>query len=84
MDGGFGEGSWTIKASQMTILNSIFILSFMPIFESFVYPCFSKCNLLTSLQRIATGGICASLAFAISGIIELQLEVNYRLFKYHL
>ena len=48
----------------------------VPIFEALVYPCFAKCNLLTPLQRIGAGGILAGVAFIISAIVELQLEVS--------
>jgi POT family len=78
MRGDFGEGGWSLKADQMQIVNPLLILILVPIFESLIYPCFSKCNLLTPLQRMATGGIIAGIAFVISGVVELQLEVSAR------
>jgi len=77
MRGDFGEGGWSLKADQMQIVNPLLILILVPIFESLIYPCFSKCNLLTPLQRMATGGIIAGIAFVISGVVELQLEPTY-------
>ena len=76
MRGDFSEGGWSLKADQMQIVNPLLILILVPIFESLIYPCFSKCNLLTPLQRMATGGIIAGIAFVISGVVELQLEVG--------
>lgn len=49
----------------------------VPVFESFIYPCFKKCGLLTPLQRIGTGGLLAGAAFVVSGIVELSLEVRF-------
>ena len=59
----------------MQIVN-LLILILVPIFESLIYPCFSKCNLMTPLQRMATGGLLAALSFIISGIVEIQVEAT--------
>ena len=81
MDGFLGE-SYAIEPDQMQIVNPILILLMVPIFETLIYPCFAKCNLLTPLQRIGTGGILAAVAFIISAIVELQLEVTSSSFIY--
>ena len=80
MNGEFGEGGYAFKADQMQIVNPLLILLLVPLFESVVYPAFSKCNLFTPLQRMTTGGILAGVAFIISGVIELQLEVTILVF----
>lgn len=77
MNGAIGESSFSIRADQMQIVNPVLILLLVPFFESVVYPFFAKYNLLTPLQRMASGGILAGVAFVISGIIELQLEPTY-------
>ncbi len=74
MDGTLG--ATTIKPDQLQIVNPLLILALVPVFESVIYPCFKKCGLLTPLQRIGAGGLLAGLAFVISGIVELQLEVR--------
>ena len=74
MDGTLG--ATTIKPDQLQILNPLLILTLVPLFESVIYPCFKKCGLLTPLQRIGVGGLLAGLAFVISGIVELNLEVR--------
>jgi len=76
MDGFLGE-SYALEPDQMQIVNPILILVMVPIFETLIYPCFAKCNLLTPLQRIGAGGILAGVAFIISAIVELQLEPTY-------
>lgn len=73
MDG--NVGSFNIIPDQMGIINSLLILALVPLFESCIYPAFTKCGLLTPLQRMGCGGLLAALAFVISGILELQLEV---------
>lgn len=67
----------TILPDQLQIVNPLFILALVPIFEAAVYPLFAKCGLLTPLQRIGVGGLLAALAFVISGIVELNLEPTY-------
>lgn len=73
MDGTLGSA--TIKPDQMGIVNPLLIIAITPIFNSLIYPLFKKCGLLTPLQRIGTGGFLIGLAFVISGIVELNLEV---------
>ena len=76
MDGRLGDVA-TIKADQLQIANPLLILALVPVFESVVYPLFARCRLLTPLQRIGTGGILAAVAFVVSGIVELNLEVFF-------
>lgn len=73
MDGTIGSAM--ILPDQMQIVNPLFILVLAPLFQSLIYPCFAKCGLLTTLQRIGAGGIIAGLAFVVSGFVELSLEV---------
>nr|CAD7264421.1 unnamed protein product [Timema shepardi] len=69
-------GSWILKPDQMQVINPLLILAFIPIFETGIYPLFAKCNLLIRpLQRMGVGGILAAVAFILSAIVELQLEV---------
>ena len=80
MNGDIGGGV-VIKPDQFQIVNPLLILILVPIFEVAIYPLFKKCNLLTPLQRIASGLLLCGAAFAISGILELQLEVCISVFK---
>ena len=70
-------GSWVVKPDQMQVVNPLLILLFLPLFETVVYPLLNKMHLLTRpLQKMATGGVIAALAFIISAILELQLQVR--------
>ena len=80
MNGEFGEGGYAFKADQMQIVNPLLILLLVPLFESVVYPAFAKCINITPLRKMTTGGILAGVAFVISAIVELQLEVTIFVF----
>ena len=65
----------------------------IPLFDGLVYPLLNRLNLLTTslqvnsllnctctvspLQRIGAGFACAALAFAVSGIVDLQARMIY-------
>lgn len=70
-------GSWVFKPDQMQVVNPILIMILLPLFEYAVYPLLSKMRLLRKpLQRIATGGMLAAVAFIISALIQIQLDPN--------
>jgi len=67
----------TIQPDQVQVLNPALILIFIPLFDNLIYPLLAKCNLLKKpLQRLTVGGILAGIAFIISGVVELELEVT--------
>ncbi|CAG2100675.1 unnamed protein product, partial [Medioppia subpectinata] len=73
MDGKLG--SFRIKPDQIQIVNSIFILLFIPLFDYIIYPLFAKCGMLKKpLQRMVVGGVLAGLAFAICGFYQITIE----------
>lgn len=60
----------------MQVVNPLLILLFIPIFEGCIYPLFAKIRLInTPLKKLTVGALLASLAFLVSGIVELELEV---------
>ncbi|XP_057341668.1 peptide transporter family 1-like isoform X1 [Microplitis mediator] len=76
MDGQIG--SFVLKADQMQVVNPLFIVIFIPIFETCIYPLMAKIKFInTPLKKMVTGGFLAGLAFIVSGIVELQLEKTY-------
>lgn len=82
MDGNLG--GWTIQPDQMQVINPFLILLFIPIFETVIYPLLAKLGLLKKpLQRLVTGGVLAGIAFIVSAIVELQIEVCTRIFNYN-
>lgn len=78
MDGTLFDGWLAIKPDQLIILNPILVLVLIPVFDSWIYPVLSKCGLsLSPLQKMTIGGIFTALAFAVSGVVELKLEVRF-------
>ncbi|KAK3921418.1 Peptide transporter family 1 [Frankliniella fusca] len=71
-------GSWTVKPDQMQVVNPLLILLLLPLFEGVVYPALNRARLLTRpLQKMATGGVLAAVAFIISAVLEIQLQAHY-------
>ena len=69
-------GSFTVKPDQLQVVNPLLVLILIPVFQFAIYPALAKVGLLTkSIPRMFVGGILAGVAFAVSGIVELQLEV---------
>lgn len=58
-------------------MNPLLVLALIPFFDKCVYPCLGKFNILsTPLPKLACGGLLASVAFMMSGFVELNLEVR--------
>ena len=61
----------------MQVANAAMILVMIPIFNSAIYPLLARCHLLTTtLQRVGMGFFFAALAFGVSGLVDLELEVE--------
>uniref|UniRef100_A0AAF5DMB3 Oligopeptide transporter 1 n=1 Tax=Strongyloides stercoralis TaxID=6248 RepID=A0AAF5DMB3_STRER len=67
-------GSILVLPDQMQTLNAVLILIFIPLFQVVVYPAIELCFKMTPLRKMVLGGVLATLAFVVSGII--QFEVN--------
>ena len=75
MSGEVGE-SFSLKPDQFQIINPLFILALIPTFQYGVYPILEKFLFInTPLKKITVGGLLAALAFLVSGMVELKLEV---------
>lgn len=70
-------GSWDIKPDQMQMINPFLILAFIPLYEALFYPLLAKVGIRRPLQKLILGGICAGIAFILSGVVELKLEETY-------
>jgi dipeptide/tripeptide permease len=64
-------GSFEIKADQMQIFNSVFILILLPVFEKWIYP---RITQVKQLQRMAAGMLLAALAFVVAGLLEMAID----------
>ncbi|XP_014488865.1 PREDICTED: peptide transporter family 1-like isoform X2 [Dinoponera quadriceps] len=76
MDGQIG--SFLMEPDQMQVVNPLLILAFVPLFEICIYPLFAKIHLIdTPLKKLATGTLLASLAFIVTGLVDLRLEKTF-------
>lgn len=71
-------GPITILPEQIHVLNPLFVLLLIPVFQYSVYPLLTKFSLVrTPLQRIVCGGVLTAISFLISACISLALESTY-------
>ncbi|XP_054276764.1 peptide transporter family 1-like [Macrosteles quadrilineatus] len=71
-------GWFTIKPDQMQDINPLLIMVFIPLFDIVIYPWLAKYRLLERpLQRFTVGGLLAAVAFAMSAVLECNLETTY-------
>lgn len=69
---------YLIKPDQFQVVNPLFIIIFIPMFQICIYPVIEKFLFInTPLRKLTVGGLLASLSFVISGILELYLEPTY-------
>jgi len=74
MDGDLGGGA-TIPADIIQSLNPVLVLIMIPLFDSVIYPCFSKIGFpLTPIRKMVGGMLLAAAAFAICGFMQIQIE----------
>lgn len=69
MDGRVGP--LTILPDQMNTVNPLMIILLVPIFEAFIYPGLRKVCNITPLRKMAVGGLLASLAFLLAGLVQV-------------
>merc|ERR1719454_1758630 len=78
MNGYIGSGSFSILPDQTQILNPIFILSFIPIFN-WMYGAFDKCfgkGFVTSQRKINVGMLFALVAYIIAAFVQGMIDQN--------
>ncbi|KAI8496440.1 hypothetical protein Bbelb_257390 [Branchiostoma belcheri] len=74
MDGDTGALG-TIKPDQIQSLNPLLIIVLIPVFQGAIYPLLEKCRVLRSpLQRMCTGMALSSVAYIITGLIQLKIQ----------
>lgn len=68
-------GSISIQPEQMQVINPIFILIFIFLFEIVLYPLLRACRIKVSpLRRMTVGIFLAGVAFIISGVLQIYIE----------
>jgi len=65
-----------MKPDQMQVMNPLFVLLFIPVFETVVYPLLAKIGIKTPLQKISLGGFLAALAFVLSAVVQNKIIVS--------
>ncbi|XP_068926108.1 solute carrier family 15 member 2-like isoform X4 [Petaurus breviceps papuanus] len=68
-------GFFVFQPDQIQVLNPLLVLIFIPTFDLGLYPLIKMCGInLTSIRKMATGMILASLAFAIAATVEIKIN----------
>lgn len=76
MDRNFLGFNWL--PSQIQSLNSVFVLSFIPIFSYFIYPFVQKFWPLSSLRKMGVGFLLMTAAFVLVSIIQEWIDAGDR------
>jgi POT family proton-dependent oligopeptide transporter len=72
-----GFTKWTILAGQVSTVNTIFLLIFIPIFNYWIYPALDKRGLKTTpLRRLGFGLVLTALSFVIIALIHSNLDAG--------
>ena len=74
MDGELG--GYLIKPDQIQAVNPLSVIIFIPVFHAYLYPVLGRCCALgTPLRKVTLGGLIIALAYFVSGVVEMHLEV---------
>jgi POT family proton-dependent oligopeptide transporter len=70
-----GFTSFTVEPGQLSTVNTVFLLTFIPLFNYLIYPWFDKHGLKTTpLRRLGTGLVLTALSFVVIGVIHNNIE----------
>ena len=70
-----GFTKFTVLAGQVSTVNTIFLLMFIPLFNYWIYPAFDRIGLKTTpLRRLGAGLVLTALSFVIIAIIHKNLD----------
>jgi POT family proton-dependent oligopeptide transporter len=70
-----GFTHFTILAGQVSTVNTVFLLLFIPIFNYWIYPALDKIGLKTTpLRRLGTGLVLTALSFVVIGLIHTNIQ----------
>ena len=66
---------FTVIAGQISTVNAVFLLIFIPVFNYWVYPFFDKIGLKTTpLRRLGAGLVLTALTFVIIALIQTNID----------
>jgi len=67
--------NFTILAGQVSTVNTVFLLMFIPLFNYWIYPAFDKIGLKTTpLRRLGVGLILTALSFVVIALIHTRID----------
>uniref|UniRef100_A0A2H8U2U1 Peptide transporter family 1 n=1 Tax=Melanaphis sacchari TaxID=742174 RepID=A0A2H8U2U1_9HEMI len=70
MNGKIDFLNWSIKPDQIHFINPLFVMIFIPLFNSVVYPFLYKIGINTPLKKITLGGLFTISSFVCAAIIQ--------------
>lgn len=76
MDRNFLGFNWL--PSQIQSLNSVFVLTFIPLFAYFIYPAVEKFWPLSALRKIGIGLLLMTAAFVLVSLIQVRIDAGGR------
>ncbi len=71
------DWEWKVLPDETQTLNPLFVLMFIPLLDFVVFPALSKVVQLSALRRVSVGLFLASMAFAVSGFIQMEIDQNF-------
>lgn len=71
--------SYEIKESQVQVINPVLILVLIPLFSFVIYPVAERFFTVTPLRKLSVGFFVMVVAFAMSALLEAQLEKGVNL-----
>ena len=70
-----GFTKFTVLAGQVSTVNTVFLLLFIPIFNYWLYPFFDRIGLKTTpLRRLGTGLILTAVSFVVIALIHTNID----------
>ena len=70
-----GFTKFTVLAGQVSTVNTVFLLLFIPLFNYWIYPALDKMGLKTTpLRRLGAGLILTALSFVVIGLIHISID----------
>lgn len=69
-------GFYTMKADQIQMVGSPFVLILIPLYETVVYPFLRRFGIRRPLQKMTIGGILSAVSFVYAGLLQLHIEAS--------
>lgn len=74
---GFITSSYSIKPDQMSVMNPLIVVLFIPVINRWAYPVLERLYIRSPLQKMTLGMVLCAVSFVVSGILELTVQQTY-------